>query len=122
MEPTAEAVQQRVKAAVLQPLHAAEEERSMFSRARIAPRERQVRVTQQAASKDAQGRDFFAFFVDVRFGKSWREGDIVGCVYTATGDVFVKRGEAWRPAEFLVGKRAKPVSGVCEATDEVAAR
>ncbi len=116
------AVEQRVKGAVLQPLHDAEEERSMFSRARIAPRERKVRVTQQLAAKDSQGKEFFTFAVDVRFGSKWKEADIVGCVYLESGDVFVQRGESYRPAAFLVGKRSKPVSDVCRAGDELAAR
>ena len=55
------------------------------------------------------------FAVDVRFGGSeWRE-DIAGCVYQGSGDIFVKRGDGYRPAAFLFGKKAEPVEGVCEA-------
>jgi hypothetical protein len=87
-----------------------------FSRARPPPRERRVRVSQTDAMRDKQGRTFFAFSIDVRYGEGeWREGDIVGCVYTGSGSLYVKSGEAYRPAAFLLGKNLAPVPGVCEA-------
>jgi len=112
-EPTlAETVQRRVETGLVKPL--AEQENSRFSRSRPPPRERRVRVAQSAASRDKDGRPFVAFAVDVRFGTEWHENDIVGCAYTATGDLFVKKGDAYRPAAFLLGKNAAPVAGACE--------
>ena len=56
------------------------------------------------------------FAIDVRFGKSeWHENDIVGCVYRGSGALFVKVGDGYRPAAFLLGKEVDPVPGVCEA-------
>jgi hypothetical protein len=86
-----------------------------FSRARPPPRERRVRVPQTTATPDKGGRPFVPFAVDVRFGSEWIENDIVGCAYTGSGDLYVKRGDTYRPASFLLGKNAEPVAGVCEA-------
>jgi len=95
---------------------AQQETPSRFSRARPAPRERRVRVAETTASVDKKGRAFVPFSIDVRFGGSaWRENDIVGCVYTGNGDLFVKKGDSYRPAAFLLGKNVEPVAGVCEA-------
>ena len=56
-----------------------------------------------------------AFAVDVRFGTGeWTENDIVGCAYTANGELFVKKGDSYRPASFLLGKNVDSVAGVCE--------
>jgi hypothetical protein len=55
------------------------------------------------------------FAVDVKYGGEWHENDLVGCAYTANGDLFVKRGDAYRPAAFLFGKNVDPVPGVCQA-------
>lgn len=94
----------------------AEFETARFSRARPPPRERRVRVTQATATPDKNGHPFVTFAVDVRFGATeWHENDIVGCVYAGKGDLFVKKGEAYRPAAFLLGKKADPVAGACEA-------
>lgn len=103
----------RVEDGLLQPLAA--QEGSRFSRSRPPPRERRVRVTQTSASTDKRGRAFVAFSVDVRFGGEWRENDIVGCAYRGSGELFVKRGDSYRPAAFLLGKNLEPVPGVCEA-------
>jgi len=74
-----------------------------------------VRVIQSTVSVDKSGRAFVPFAIDVRFGSEWRKDDIVGCAYRQTGELFVKRGDAYRPAAFLLGKKAEPVAGVCEA-------
>jgi hypothetical protein len=74
-----------------------------------------VRVTQATVSLDKSGRPFVPFAIDVRFGAEWRANDIVGCVYRSTGELFVKRGDSYRPAAFLLGKNVDPVAGVCEA-------
>jgi hypothetical protein len=104
--------QQRVEAAIVKPL--ADRRTKRFSRARPPPLERRVRVTQTALSKDAQGREFMPFAIDVRFGTDWQEDDVVGCVYRATGNLFVKRGDAYFPASLLLGKSVGAVAGVCQ--------
>jgi hypothetical protein len=83
---------------------------------RPPPRERRVRALQTTASLDTRARSFVPFAIDVRFGSSeWRQGDITGCVYTKTGEIFVKVGDAYRPSAFLLGKDTGPVAGVCVA-------
>ena len=113
-EPTvAERAQARVETGLVKPL--AEREGNRFSRARPAPRERRVRITSSTVITDKDGRPFLPFAIDVRFGADWRENDVVGCVYTPNRGIFVKRGDAYRPAAFLLGENVEPVSGVCEA-------
>ena len=90
-------------------------EGSRFSRARPAPRERRVRVLQSTATLDKDGRPFVTFAIDVRFGSEWQNNDIVGCVYQRSGNLFVKRGDQYRSAAFLLGKNSDAVSGVCAA-------
>jgi hypothetical protein len=102
--------QRRVDAGIVKRL--AEREVSRFSRERPPPHERRVRVTQAAPTRDKRG-SFLAFAIDVRFGGDWQKDDIVGCVYAGSGELFVKRGDRYRPAAFLFGKRADPVAGVC---------
>ena len=115
-EPTpAQQCEKRVKEGLVAPLTEQEANRSKFSRARLPPRERRVRVTQVKPSVDANGRPFMAFAVDVRFGDEWTKDDIVGCAYLKSGDLFVKRGDDFRSAGFLLGKSADPVPGVCRA-------
>ena len=76
-----------------------------------------MRVTQTTAALDKRGGAFVAFAVDVKFrGAEWHENDIVGCAYTKSGDIFVKKGNEYRPASFLLGKAADPVAGVCQPT------
>jgi hypothetical protein len=113
-EPTiAERAQARVETGLVKPL--AERESNRFSRARPAPHERRVRITSSTLANDKSGRPFLPFAIDVRFGSDWRENDIVGCVYAPAGDIFVKRGDSYRPAAFLLGENVDPVAGVCEA-------
>ena len=116
-EPTpAQQCEKRVREGLLAPLAEHEANRSKFSRARLPPRERRVRVTQVKPTTDAAGRSFMAFAVDIRWGDEWHENDIVGCAYTKSGDLFVKRGDEFRSAAILLGKTADPVAGVCKAT------
>jgi hypothetical protein len=106
--------QHRVETGLIRPL--AERGGSRFSRARPEPHESRVRVTQTTLSRDKQGRDFVAFSVDVRFGAGdWQQDDTVGCVYRASGNLFVKRGNAYFPASLLLGKKVEPIAGVCQA-------
>jgi len=118
-EPTpAEWAQARVQDGLVKPL--AQVENKSFSRSRPPPRERRVRITQETTSLDKNKRAFVPFAIDVRFGfgaTEWHENDIVGCAYVASGKLFVKRGEVYRPAAFLLGKNADPVPDVCQAVD-----
>jgi hypothetical protein len=104
----------RVDNGLIKPLKEKEAERSSFSRVMQAPKERRLRILQAAVSKDKQGRAFVSYAVDVRYGDEWHD-DITGCVYRGSGQIFVQRGDEYRPAEFLLGKNVKAVSGVCEA-------
>lgn len=75
-----------------------------------------MRITQVTPSVDAQGRPFMAFAIDVKWGgDEWHENDIVGCAYTKSGELFVKRGDDFRPAGILMGKPGDAVAGVCKA-------
>ncbi len=116
-EPTLAAqVQRRVEEGLLKPLVDLDSRGSRFSRARPMPRERRVRILQATATLDGAARPFVAFAIDVRFGGGeWQENDIVGCAYPRTGDLFVKRGDAYRRASFLLGKSSDPVPNVCQA-------
>lgn len=111
----------RVEEGLLKPL-AQREGSGRFSRERPAPRERRVRLTQDRLSADKQGRAFVGFAVDVRFGNAWSENDLVGCVYRKSGELYVKRGDAYRPAAFLLGKNVAAAAGACVADTSVAAR
>lgn len=116
-EPTpAQQCEKRVREGLLAPLADHEASTSRFSRARIPPRERRVRITQATPAVDTAGRPFMTFAIDVRFGgDKWQDNDIVGCVYPKSGELFVKRGEEFRAAAFLLGKPADPAPGVCKA-------
>lgn len=104
---------QRVEEGLVKPL-AKQETPKRFSRERPAPHARRVRVTQATASVDKSGREFVPFAIDVRYGSEWSENDILGCVYRGSGDLFVKNGDGYRPAAFLLGKNVKTVPGACE--------
>lgn len=118
------AAQKRIETSLLKPLAERDEQRAMFSRARVAPKERRVRVTQANASTDANEKPFFAFAIDSRFRGAWREADQIGCVYPETGEIFVKMGDTFRSADALLGKKTQPgAAGVCvSTTPQVAAR
>ncbi len=73
-------------------------------------------MLKDTVTPDKAGRNFVPFAIDVRYGSEWKE-DIVGCVYEGSGDLFVKRGDAYRPAAFLLGKKAEPVPHVCRETE-----
>ena len=103
-------MRQQVEEGIVKPL--GERYGSRFSRERPPPRERRVRVLEDTVTADTAGRKFVPFAVDVRYGDEWKE-DILGCVYEGSGQLFVKRGDAYRPAAFLLGKKAEPVPNVC---------
>ena len=104
----------RVEIGLVAPL--AQQENHRFSRGRPPPRQRRVMVTNATATVDKNGRSFVPFAIDVRFiSEEWQKDDIVGCIYLGKGDLFVKKGDPFRPAAFLLGKHVEPVAGVCEA-------
>ena len=98
---------------LLEPLAQKEKERSRFSRAVLPPQVRRVRVTQAAAALDTSGRAYMTFAVDVRRGSEWQQNDVVGCAYTQTGALFVKRADEYWPAELLLGKAVAVAPNVC---------
>jgi hypothetical protein len=98
---------------LVNPLGDKEEGRSRFSRAYIPPQARRVRI-EGARSTDGRGAEFVAFAVDERSGRlaarkdddaGWRKDAIVGCVYPARDEVFVKRGDKFFAAGLLLGKK-----------------
>jgi uncharacterized membrane protein len=107
----------QIQAALVQPLTAQEAERSRFSRAVRPPSERRVRLAQQAPSVDAMGGQFYAFSIDQRWsGAGWTADAVVGCIYPATGQVFVQQEGTWLAASWLLGEPgAAPPATVCRA-------
>ena len=108
-------MQQHIEADFLKPLLAHDQNTSRFSRMRPPPRERRVRMPQQTPSLDASKRAFLPFAIDGKYsGGTWEENQITGCVYPDKGDMFVKIGDGYRPASFLLGASAYAVAGACE--------
>ncbi|MEO8878636.1 MAG: hypothetical protein ABI461_23805 [Polyangiaceae bacterium] len=109
-------MQQHIEADFVKPLTAHDQNTSRFSRMRMPPQERRVRMTQTATSIDGSKRAFLTFAIDGKFsGGEWQENQITGCVYTEKGDMFVKIGDGFRPASFLLGAAGDPVAGACQA-------
>jgi hypothetical protein len=108
-----------VKEKLLAPLAAREKARSSYSRARPPAAERRVRMLDAAPVADEKGGAFVGFAVDARYGRGegrWQEDVITGCVYPATGEVYVLYGDDFRPARVLLGKTIPPAaSHVCRA-------
>lgn len=99
---------------IVQPLVAKDRAQSKFSRARLPPAERRVRVLDQKPQQDSAGESFVSFAIDARHGwgddkdeASWQKAAITGCVYPSRGEVFIKRGKAFHPAAAAVGKKTK---------------
>jgi hypothetical protein len=113
-KPTAEAQAKAVvERQLVEPLADKEAGRSRFSRAYIPPQARRVRVEGER-STDGRGAEFVAFAVDERSGRlrprtdddsGWRKDAIVGCVYPARDEVFIKRGDKFFGAGLLLGKK-----------------
>ncbi len=106
-----------VQANLVDPLHKKEESRPRFSRAVSLPRARRVRILENSAQTDAKGQAFLPFAIDESrsFGAidaqkiaeaDWLKDTITGCVYPATGEILVKRGEVYYPASVLLGTNA----------------
>ena len=119
-----------VNTRLIKPLIAKENDQSKFSRARLPPSERRVRVLRETPQQDTAGKAFFAFAVDERRGWSdnddedlWTKDRITGCVYPGSGEVFIKRGNAFHPAIAATGKKTKAApASTCTAAAVLGAR
>jgi hypothetical protein len=114
--PQAKTAQALVSRDLIQPLAAKESKRSRFSRASLPVQARRVRILDEQPSKDARGNAFVRFAVDAHHGfaapvdgdeSRWQLATITGCAYLDRSQVFVKKGEEYRPAAFLLGKDVK---------------
>lgn len=113
-------MRQQVENQLVKPLTEKESQVRRFSRARPTPRSRRVRVTDATPTSDKDGRQYMAFAVDIRVaGGEWTANDVVGCAYPKGGTLFVKVGETYRPAAFLLGEDVAPVAGVCTPAPRV---
>jgi hypothetical protein len=123
--PQAKTAQALVSRDLIQPLAAKESQRSRFSRASLPVQARRVRILDEQPSKDALGNAFVRFAVDVRHGfaapvdgdeSRWQLATITGCAYLDRSQVFVKKGDEYRPAAFLLGKNVKAAAETtCQA-------
>ncbi len=66
-------------------------------------------------SRDKKDRAFMAYAIDVRYGNEWQQNDLVGCAYRGSGNVYVKLGNEYRLASFLLGTDVEPVPDACVA-------
>ena len=108
-----------VESVLIKPLAARERNRGRFTRASLPPQARRVRLLDEKPHTDANGDRFFAFAIDARqsdfLGEDedkvpWRLAAVTGCIYVERGDIFVKSGDAYRPAAYLLGKNLKPAA------------
>lgn len=115
-----------VEERLVKPLAEKEARRNRFSRSYIPPHARRVRVLEPERSTDARGAAFAAFAVDERSGGftrrsaddsgHWRKDAIVGCVYPARDEIFIKRGDKFFGAGLLLGKKTAAADDtVCRA-------
>ncbi len=116
------AVSKLVEKALLKPLVAREEARSTYSRARMPPAARQVRVLDSAPVADPQGREFVRFAVDEKRFTAWERGTLVGCAYVADGAVFVRHGTKVQSAAQYVGQAGPKVTTECTAATTLSSR
>jgi hypothetical protein len=111
-----------VEKQLVKPLADKEAHRSRFSRAYIPPQARRVRVLDRERSTDGRGAEFVAFALDERSGvlaakvaddsDRWRKDAIVGCVYPARDEVFIKRGDKFFGAGLLLGQKTAAADDV----------
>lgn len=114
-----------VQKLLVTPLRAKEAKQSRFSRARLPPQARRVRMLDE--HKDSAGATYFSFAIDTRYGvgdgDEWEKDSTTGCVYVAKQEVFVKLGERYRPAAVLLGKKVDPADArVCTPGAELSKR
>jgi hypothetical protein len=105
----------RVEVGVIKELAQKDSKRSKFSRSRPPPAERRARIVASSPSYDKGGLAFAPYAVDARWGDEWQNGDVVGCVYKDSGNLYVKLGDEFYPVSILLGEGGEKVSGVCEA-------
>lgn len=124
--PTAAAL---VTAKLIEPLAAKDSHRSKFSRARLPPTARRVRVLDEAPQHDSEGNAFYSFAVDQRHGWSnddhakWSTASLTGCVYPDSSEVFIKRGKSFHPAIAATGKKTKAApERTCQAASQLSRR
>jgi hypothetical protein len=105
-----------VEKQLVKPLAQKEAGQSRFSRVYVPPQARRVRILDGERSTDGRGAEFVAFAVDERSGvvtskaaaddsRRWRKDAIVGCVYPARDEIFIKRGDKFFGAGLLLGKK-----------------
>jgi hypothetical protein len=115
-----------VHAQLLTPLKKAEAKRSRFSRAAPVAVQRRVRVLDAVALTDTRGKAFVRFAIDERRSRNeqspWRKDSVVGCAYLTERALFVRRGEAYVPAESLLGKDDEARPDVCRAAPQDSAQ
>jgi hypothetical protein len=121
-----------VQKKLLAPLAIHDAAESRFMRALLPPLARRVRILDSQPRKDARGGAFVSFAVDARHGylktlendaKRWYRDAITGCVYLGDGTIFVKRGDGFRPGEFLLGKKSPAAAEyVCKGEPAQVAR
>ena len=117
-----------IQKTLVAPLRAKEAKQSRFSRARMPPQARRVRVLEEKT--DSAGEKFVTFAIDSSYGfgsevaeDEWEKNTTTGCVYVAKEEVFVKLGANYRPAAMLLGKKADAADArVCKASAELSAR
>jgi hypothetical protein len=111
------------------PLAAKDSERSKFSRARLPPSERRVRILDQKPQQDSAGNAFYTFAIDQRHGwgkddeANWTKASLTGCVYPGSSAVFIKRGNSFHPAIAALGKKTKAApTSTCSPAAQLSAR
>ena len=97
-----------IQKTLVTPLRAKEAKQSRFSRARLPPQARSIRVLEEKT--DSAGQRFVSFALDSSYGyddapgeDGWAKNTTTGCVYVATQEVFVKYGQGFRPAATMLG-------------------
>jgi len=92
------AVVATLRQAVLEPLAREDVQRSAFSRAPMPASARQLRVTSESTT-DALGASLRTFAIDERHGLRWQKDRYAGCVYPATGEVYLLEKQGYVAAE-----------------------
>jgi hypothetical protein len=116
---------------LIQPFAAQQEKQGRFTRGRLPAAAHRVRILDEKQRTDTAGVAFLRFAVDSRYGffepthddeSRWNRDTITGCVYLERNQVFVKKGDGYRPAAFLLGKNVKAAaeSTCTPAADQVA--
>jgi hypothetical protein len=81
-----------------------------------------VRVLDTVAMRDANGKQFVRFAVDIKHRYSedgeWAEGAFLGCVYVDDKKVFVEQGADFVPASDVLSGDGEPQDDVCIAAVE----